>query len=164
MSEKLIAFLTASLIVCLFGLMYYHRTLDELRGDVADLIQLAYLQKQQLQRMDNQRQGVAALDVKHTRELADAKSKINHLRDSLADGNRRLQIHASCKRLPNSASATSVDDVARPGLTHAAERGYLRLRERIAMAGRQIAGLQEYIKNVCQPRMAANAENKEVFN
>ncbi|HHJ0101992.1 TPA: lysis system i-spanin subunit Rz, partial [Yersinia enterocolitica] len=42
-----------------------------------------------------------------------------------------------------------MDDATAPRLTDAAQRDYLRLRERIDIATKQITGLQEYINKVC---------------
>ncbi|WP_312110846.1 MULTISPECIES: lysis system i-spanin subunit Rz, partial [Pantoea] len=39
---------------------------------------------------------------------------------------------------------------ASPGLTDSAERDYFTLRSRIELAGKQIAGLQQYITEQCQ--------------
>lgn len=41
---------------------------------------------------------------------------------------------------------TGMDDAASARLTDAAQRDYFTLRERIEVAGKQIAGLQDYIK------------------
>ncbi|UAN64286.1 lysis protein [Serratia sp. JSRIV006] len=90
----------------------------------------------------------SAIDTHRTRELADAKSKIADLQRDVANGAKRLQLNASCK----SASATTtggVVDGTSARLTDSAERDYFTLRERIETARIQIAGLQDYIHNVC---------------
>ena len=98
--------------------------------------------------MQTRQRDVAALDEKYTKELADAKATIDQLHDDVATGKRRLQLNATCKKQP--ATGTSgMDDAASPGLTDAAQRDYFTLRERIEIAGKQIAGLQEYIKVQC---------------
>lgn len=98
--------------------------------------------------MNVRQRNVAALDAKYTGELADAKATIDHLRDDVASGKRRLQLYARCpaSRAPGT---TSMDDFTGPRLTDAAERNYFILRERIEVAGKQIAGLQQYIKTQC---------------
>ena len=90
----------------------------------------------------------SAIDTHRTKELADAKSKIANLQRDVASGAKRLQLNASCK----SATATTtggVADATGTRLTDSAERDYFTLRERIEAARSQIAGLQDYIRNVC---------------
>ncbi|MBS3894613.1 lysis protein [Serratia marcescens] len=89
----------------------------------------------------------AAIDRQYTEELARAKSEINHLRVDVESGRRRLRIAATCTQRDTSASV--VDDATSPRLTETAERDYFTLRERIALAGKQIAGLQGYVSKVC---------------
>ncbi|WP_337026089.1 lysis protein [Pantoea eucrina] len=95
--------------------------------------------------MQTRQRDVAALDEKYTKELADAKATIDQLHDDVASGKRRLQLHATCTKRP-AAGATSLDDAASARLTESAQRDYFTLRERIEIAGKQIAGLQQYIK------------------
>lgn len=91
---------------------------------------------------------VAALDAKYTKELADAQENINQLERDVAVGCKRLQISARC-HANGATSATGVDDGTGPRLTDAAERDYFTLRSRIELAGKQIAGLQQYINEQC---------------
>ncbi|MDN0088351.1 lysis protein [Yersinia nurmii] len=149
MSNKLIAFLAASLIACLFGLMYYHGQVTRLQRDVSDITQIANSRQSAIDSMLIQRQQVAAIDIKYTKELADAKSENERLRADLATGAKRLQINASCKRLPEAATTPSSVDDASPRYDAEFERNYLSLRERIGIATTQINGLQDYITNVC---------------
>ena len=98
--------------------------------------------------MQTRQRNVAALDAKYTQELADAKATIDLLHDDVIAGKRRLQLNATCPK--QSASVSSgMDDAASPRLTDAAQRDYFTLRERIETAGKQIAGLQEYINEQC---------------
>lgn len=91
---------------------------------------------------------VAALDAKYTKELASAQETIDQLQRDVASGKRRLQLNATCTK--QSAISTGVDDAASPGLTDSAERDYFTLRSRIELAGKQIAGLQQYIREQCR--------------
>ncbi|WP_331842602.1 lysis protein [Pantoea agglomerans] len=95
--------------------------------------------------MQTRQRDVAALDAKNTKELADAKATI----DQLASGKRRLQLKATCEK-QSSADTPGLDDAATARLTDAAQRDYFTLRERIEVSGKQIAGLQQYIKEQCQ--------------
>ena len=98
--------------------------------------------------MQTRQRDVAALDEKYTKELADAKATIDQLHDDVATGKRRLQLNATCQK--QSATGTpGMDDAASARLTDAAQRDYFTLRERIEVAGKQIAGLQQYIREQC---------------
>jgi prophage endopeptidase len=99
----------------------------------------------QLDWQNSTQRAVAAIDENRTQELSDAKNKIDDLRRLVAAGARKLQLAATC---PTSGAA-GVADATSPRLTDAAERDYFRLQERIETARGQIAGLQDYIRNVC---------------
>ncbi|MEN4974071.1 lysis protein [Pantoea eucalypti] len=98
--------------------------------------------------MQTRQRDVAALDEKYTKELADAKATIDQLHDDVATGKRRLQLNATCAKQSATGTA-SMDDAASARLTDAAQRDYFTLRERIEVAGKQIAGLQQYINEQC---------------
>lgn len=98
--------------------------------------------------MQTRQRDVAALDEKYTKELADAKATIDQLHDDVATGKRRLQLSATCAK--QSATGTpGLDDAASARLTDSAQRDYFTLRERIEVAGKQIAGLQQYVREQC---------------
>lgn len=109
---------------------------------------LATQRQQTIDDMQVRQRDVAALDAKYTKELADAQASIDQLERDVATGKRRLQLNATCKKQPVSAT-TSMDDAGSAGLTDAAERDYFTLRSRIELAGKQIAGLQQYITEQC---------------
>lgn len=98
--------------------------------------------------MQTRQRDVAALDAKYTKELANAKATIDQLHDDVATGKRRLQLNATCTKQSTTGTA-SLDDAASARLNDAAQRDYFTLRERIEVAGKQIAGLQQYIKEQC---------------
>lgn len=150
MSGKLTAALVAVLIASLFGLTYYHYRVQSLSRDVAELSNVAKQQQATLDQIETQRQAVAAIDIKHTKELADAKSENERLRADIASGAKRLQLNATCTNpVSKTTGPASVTDDASARLTNAAERDYISLRERIGIATSQINGLQAYITNVC---------------
>ncbi|MGE4663759.1 lysis protein [Yersinia enterocolitica] len=100
--------------------------------------------------MEKQRQAVATIDIKYTKELADARSENERLRTDIASGAKRLQLNATCpKPVSKTTGPASVPDDASTRLTDSAERDYLNLRERIDISTKQIEGLQDYIINVC---------------
>lgn len=146
-TAMLIAVLT---IFLLFGVTYYQGRVTTLQRDVAEITAVANQQKKDLQLIETQRQAVAAIDIKYTKELADAKSENERLRADIANGTKRLQLNATCtKPAPKTTGTASVTDDASARLTNAAERDYISLRERIGIATSQINGLQAYINNVC---------------
>jgi prophage endopeptidase len=99
--------------------------------------------------MQVRQRDVAALDAKYTKELADAQATIDLLHDDVATGKRRLQLNAKCPA-NNDTGTTGVDDATSPRLADSAERNYWTLRSRIEIAGKQIAGLQQYIIEQCR--------------
>ncbi|HEN3297863.1 TPA: lysis protein [Yersinia enterocolitica] len=150
MSGKLTAVLVAIIIASLFGLTYYHHRVQSLNHDVAELTTVAKQQQATLDQIETQRQAVAAIDIKHTKELADAKSENERLRADIASGTKRLQLSATCtKPVSKTTGPSSIPDDASARLTESAQRDYISLRERIGIATSQISGLQAYITNVC---------------
>ena len=120
---------------------YYH-------GQYVTADSLATERQQTIDDMQVRQRDVAALDAKYTKELADAQATIDQLHDDVATGKRRLQLNATCTK-QSASGAASVDDATSPGLTDSAERDYFTLRSRIELAGKQIAGLQQYINEQC---------------
>ncbi|WP_243077855.1 lysis protein [Pantoea sp. MQR6] len=108
---------------------------------------LAETRQETINDMQRRQQSVAALDAKYTQELADAKATIEQLHDDVIAGKRRLQLNATCTK--QSTASSGMDDAARARLTDAAQRDYFTLRERIETAGKQIAGLQQYVREQC---------------
>ncbi|WP_145592709.1 lysis protein [Yersinia bercovieri] len=148
--NRVTAILIAVLVASLFGLTYYHYRVQSLNRDVAELATVAKQQQATLDQIETQRQAVAAIDIKYTKELADAKSENERLRADIASGTKRLQLNAICtKPVSKTTGSASVTDDASARLTNAAERDYISLRERIGIATSQINGLQAYITNVC---------------
>lgn len=148
--NRVTAILIAVLVASLFGLTYYHYRVQSLNRDVAELATVAKQQQATLDQIETQRQAVAAIDIKHTKELADAKSENERIRADIANGTKRLQLNATCsKPVPKTTGPASIPDDASPRYDAEFERNYLSLRERIAIATSQINGLQAYITNVC---------------
>ena len=106
------------------------------------------LAKDTITDMQTRQRDVAALDEKYTKELADAKATIDQLHDDVATGKRRLQLNATCPKQSATGTA-SMDDATTARLTDTAQRDYFTLRERIEVVGKQMAGLQEYIREQC---------------
>lgn len=128
---------------------WFHQRYDmqKQRADSA-LLQLAQ-QKSELKNLVQRQKAVAGLDAHYSEELTHARLTIENLQRDVAAGARRLRVSATCHTVPGPTSASSLDDAAAPGLTDAAQRDYFRLRERIETSNKQLAGLQEYIRNQC---------------
>ncbi|WP_446669892.1 lysis protein [Mixta calida] len=140
--RSLLWFLLACCVV-LFGSIAHHYYTEYVSA-----INLAEQRQETISDLQRRQKSVAALDEKYTKELADAKATIDQLRDDVATGKRRLQLNARCAT--NGTPGTSgMDDAARARLTDAAERDYFTLRSRIELAEKQIAGLQEYVREQC---------------
>ena len=101
--------------------------------------------------MQTRQRDVAALDAKYTKELADAKAKLDSLQQCVSSGKCGLRLNATCPKGHASGTA-SLDDAASARLTDAAQRDYFTLRDRIEVAGKQIAALQDYVRKVCEKR------------
>ncbi len=150
MPGKLTTALIAVIAALLVGVTYYQNEAAKLRRDVVEIASVANQQKKDLQLIEAQRQAVAAIDIKTTKELADAKSENERLRADIANGTKRLQLNATCtKPVSKATGPASVPDDASPRYDAEFERNYLSLRERIGIATTQIEGLQAYINNVC---------------
>lgn len=103
---------------------------------------------------DARKAAVAALDEKHTKELNHEKRKLETLQSDVRAGRVGLRVNATCTPaagtgVSQASGATSVVDAGGPRLTDAAERDYFTLRAGIETARQQIAGLQDYIRDVC---------------
>lgn len=106
----------------------------------------------ELEKEKSRKEALAQLDAKHTKELSDAKSKIETLAADVRAGTRRLRIAATCPTATSTeaTNATGVDDGTSPELTPEAGSDYFSLRADIETITSQVAGLQSYVTNVCQ--------------
>lgn len=136
----------AAVVVLVLGLLAYFAISNQALHHERDKLQTANSQLTgQLDWQNSTQRAVASIDEHRTKELNDAKNQIADLQRLVAAGTRKLQLAATC---PTSSTSGLVDATG-PRLTDAAERDYFRLRERIETARSQIAGLQDYIRNVC---------------
>ncbi|MGP2409839.1 lysis protein [Yersinia sp. 2553 StPb PI] len=136
--NRVTAILIAMLFLLSFGVYYYQDAYSKAEHNLT-------LAKDTITDMQTRQRDVAALDSKYTKELADAKSKLDDLQRCVAAGKCGLRVN-----VVKQATATSgMDDAASARLTDSAQRDYFTLRERIGIATSQISGLQDYITNVC---------------
>ncbi len=119
---------------------------ERLRADAAE--QSLVLANTTITDMQTRQRDVAALDAKYTGELADAKKQLDDLQRCVSTGKCGLRINAKCPA-NGAPSTTSMDDGSSPRLTDSAERDYFTLRERIETATKQLAGLQQYVREQC---------------
>lgn len=139
---RLIAVIVLILLCLLAFLLYSNQGLRQVRDTLQDANGKL---TRQIDWQNKTQRAVAAIDENRSRELTDAKSKIDDLQRDVADGRRRLRLSATCP----TAAAAGLADADSPRLTDAAQRDYYTLRSRIETASSQIAGLQDYIRNVC---------------
>lgn len=142
--------LISVIIALLVGMWYTTSQMQSLNSDLKEITQVANQQKADLENIQRQRVQAAALDIKVTQELANAKSEIERLRTDLGNGTKRLRIAASCPKLPEATASSGKPDATSPRLTDSAERDYLSLVERIRQSETMINGLQSYIRTQCQ--------------
>lgn len=103
--------------------------------------------------MEEQRAKIAAfnqLSTKYSEELANAKSEIQLLSDSLRAGPKRVYVKASCPPAVSSTDTTGgVGDAGAARLSDTAREDYLRLRMMMVENEKQAKYLQDYIKTQC---------------
>lgn len=103
----------------------------------------------QQKRTEAAQSALAALDAKHTKEMADEQVKNEKLRADVAAGTRRVRIAstnlASCQLVGNSTSGTgSLGDAVQIDLTPAGGSAVLSLRESTSRDAEVIQYLQGY--------------------
>ena len=141
--NRVIAVISALLVGLLIFLLCNNQSL---RHDREELSNANAQLSGQLEWQNKTQKAVAAIDEIRTKELNDAKNQIATLQRDVATGARKLLLAATCE---SSSAASGMADATEPRLTDTATRNYFTLRERIATSDKQIAGLQDYIRNVC---------------
>ena len=140
--NRLIAVIAALIIGLMIYLLYSNQSL---RHDREKLNKSNIQLTGQLEWQNKTQKAVAVIDEARTKELNDAKNQIATLQRDVATGARKLLLAATCQ----SSTTPGMADAAEPRLTDSATRNYFTLRERIATSDKQIAGLQDYIREVC---------------
>ncbi|HGM7000516.1 lysis protein [Serratia marcescens] len=136
----------AVIVAVVLSLLAYFAYSNQALRQERDKLQMANSQLSgQLDWQNGTQRAVAAIDEHRTQELNDAKNQIDTLQRAVDAGARKLQLAATC----STTGAAGVADATGPRLTDTAQRDYFRLRERIETARSQIAGLQDYIRQVC---------------
>ncbi|MFS7307407.1 lysis protein [Rahnella inusitata] len=109
----------------------------------------------QKKRTEAAQTALAALDAKHTKELADEQAKNDTLRADVAAGTRRVRIAAAnlatCELVGNSTTGTGgVGDAAQFELSGSGGRAVLDLRASAIKDDQVIQYLQAYISKVIE--------------
>ncbi|MDH0145146.1 lysis protein [Stutzerimonas stutzeri] len=142
-----IAAVILTLVITAFALKKQNESLG-LRLDLASkqVIELEELaQKRAVLTAERDR-----IDKKYAEEMTRAKSEIDDLRAAVDDGAKRLRVKASCPTVVSGATSTaSLPNAAGAELDRAARSDYFSLRERVITTEKRLAGLQEYVRNVC---------------
>lgn len=142
----LVALVIAGRIASHYRDKYYQADKDRTAAE-----QLADERQFTINDMAHRQQLSAALDEKYTKELNDAKSKIDALRADVVAGRRRLQLHAQCVSTASTKAATpGMDNAATARLDDAAQRNYFTLRERVITMQKQLEGTQQWIMEQCR--------------
>lgn len=139
---------------CLLSLLAVVFALKKQNESLALQLDLATETVAQLEDLAQKRAALLAkrdsIDNKYTEELSRAKSEIDDLRAAVATSTKRLRVKASCPTgVSGAASSTGLDDAERPELDSAARSDYFSLRERVVTTEKRLAGLQDYVRNVC---------------
>ncbi|NQS96767.1 lysis protein, partial [Yersinia enterocolitica] len=97
--KNILTYLPALLLIILAGLsLHFYNEADEWHDKADAATALAQRKQDTIDMMESQRQAVAAIDIKYTKELADAKSENDRLRADIASGTKRLQLNATCSK------------------------------------------------------------------
>lgn len=131
---------------------YYRNLAERSRQDYMNSKLLTIQLSATINQLKDKQELVANLDEKLTKELNDAKNKIDTLKYDVATGRKQLQLQAFCNKTVSAyktSSTASLDDANRARLADSAEQNYYTLRKRIELAQKQIEGLQKYILQQC---------------
>ncbi|ELY5938889.1 lysis protein [Cronobacter malonaticus] len=148
MSKLNISMLVVGLIASLAA-YHYHGQFTKSQASLTEVNRELNAVKNANRKMQASQQKLAELDAWYTGEIARVKAENDLLRADVANGNRRLQLHATCERVRNPTGTTSGADATAPRLDDAAQRNYFTLRERIKTSDKMIRGLQDYIQKQC---------------
>ncbi|RAX00768.1 MULTISPECIES: lysis protein [unclassified Photorhabdus] len=135
-------------LVCLIAYHYRSKYTDQLNTSIK--LQNALLaQQNEIVNQQERIRCLSELDNQHTKELANAKSEIDVLRNDVAAGRRRLRITATCHQGETDSSG-SVGHADTPRFNPTTEQDYFDFRRMIVENEQQIKYLQDYIKTQCQ--------------
>lgn len=158
MNAKLAGVVLVAFLVVMFFIQKSQISSLELKLDESTKLVKSHVSTIETMKLNNAE--VALIDETKTKELNDAKARIEQLERDVAAGNKRLLVNASCSAVSAEPSTASVDDERTAQLTANAERAYFRLRNQHELVIKQLTGLQEYVRAlpaecVAQPLVTA---------
>lgn len=148
---EIIVALVACLLVCLGWLAYYyHGTAADYKEQRDTAQQNLKLSNATITTMETRQTALAALDAKHTKELADAKAENDALQRKL-DAGGRVRVEGKCA-VSGSAKkpgTSGMGDAATVELSDVAGRNVLGIRSGIISDQQKLKYLQDYIRTQC---------------
>lgn len=141
--------LSAAFVLLIVSCWFFHQQYGVQKQKANEAQKQLAQQQAALQNLRMRQLEITQLDARYSEEMTHAYLTIENLQRDVAAGTQRLRLNGTCKTMPSSTGAPGLDAAASPGLTDAAQRDYFRLRERIETSNKQLAGLQEYIRNQC---------------
>ncbi|WP_241197645.1 lysis protein [Pantoea agglomerans] len=147
--------MAGGLIIGMFVLAWaadhYHDKAIAWRDKAHQTGQLARQQAATITDINLRQQRLAALDKTHTEALSAAESENDTLRRQLADGTRRMYVHAKCP-VPGTgtaATASRMGDGATVELAADSRRNVLNIRAGIIYDREKLKYLQSYVRTEC---------------
>ncbi|MFW0766710.1 lysis protein [Trabulsiella odontotermitis] len=140
------------LLVCLGWLAYYyHGTATDYKKQRDTAQQNLKLSNATITTMETRQIALAALDAKHTKELADAKAENDDLQRKL-DAGGRVRVAGKCPPMQATTQSTGTPGVGDAGtveLSPVAGRNVLGIRAGIINDQAALRTLQDYIRTQC---------------
>ncbi|WP_208952188.1 lysis protein [Rahnella sp. ChDrAdgB13] len=129
---------------------YYHQAVTW-RKSARDARAVVQTQAATIADMNQRQQKLAALDKTHTEALNAAETENDNLRRQLADGSRRMYVHARCpvSGLSTKTNPGGVGNATTVELSADAEQNVLDIRAGIISDQQKLRYLQEYIRTEC---------------
>lgn len=93
---------------------HYHDKLTKSQTSLIELNRELNAVKDEKEKILESQRELAELDAWYTREIARVKTENDQLRADVANGTRRLQLHATCARVRNATGSTGGADAIPP--------------------------------------------------
>ncbi|THD46630.1 lysis protein [Enterobacteriaceae bacterium ML5] len=147
----ILAALGLVVIVLTWAADHYHSKAEEWRDSAHQFQALSKQQEETITNMNQRQQQLAALDKTHTEALNAAETENYNLRRQLADGTRRMYVHAKCPatRTGGKTGSGGVGDGASVELATDSRQNVLDIRAGIISDRQKLTYLQQYIQTEC---------------
>ncbi len=154
MNKYLIAALAVAVLSLGWAADHYHDKAVAWRKDYRAAYQITRQQFDTITDIQERQRKLAALDKTHTEALSAAESQNDALSRQLADGTRRMYVHAKCPVSgTGSASATrSLGYAAAVEFSSDSRQNILDIRAGIISDQQKISYLQDYIRQIVTNR------------